>query len=415
MGGASTRVSNAIKGLRGRGHDIFVVTAFPHYPKGNIPLEYRNRAFVVEGDSHVRVFRVWVPALPHEGAKRLVMYVSFTLFSLLSLPFSGKVDVVWALSPNYFSAISGFFYKMLKRVPLVLDVVDLWPEALVSLGVLTSKFLVGLVDAGLMFFYGISDSIITLNEGMRKQILNKVEGANKVFIVGNAVDLAVFKPQKVERLPELRGKFVVMYSGNLGQMYDFDTVLDSAKLLSSHPEIIFVIRGTGERLQELKLKVACLPNVLIYDQIVSVERISEFLNMADVLLLPLKKLKNPETVYPIKLLEYIACEKPVIHCGEGETKRMLSRNKFGLTVEPGDSVSLSRTILNLSDYKEQYSLLRMQGRRFICRNFSIAEMARRLATIFKVQSAIYDVSFDSLLTDNPSQNTQKVQLRNVAC
>jgi hypothetical protein len=74
-------------------------------------------------------------------------------FSLLSLPFSGKVDVVWALSPNYFSAISGFFYKMLKRVPLVLDVVDLWPEALVSLGVLTSKFLVGLVDAGLMFFY----------------------------------------------------------------------------------------------------------------------------------------------------------------------------------------------------------------------------------------------------------------------
>jgi glycosyltransferase involved in cell wall biosynthesis len=378
MGGASTRVSNAIKGLRSRGHRVFVVTALPHYPHGNVPREYRTRAFAVEGDEQVRVFRVWVPPLPHEGAKRLVMYLSFTLFSLVALPFCGKVDVVWALSPNYFSAVSGVFYKMAKRVPLVLDIADLWPEALVSLGVLRSRLLVGLVNAGAGFFYAVSDGIITMNEGMRREILKRVKDPSRVSVVENVADLDVFRPFEVERPPSLRGKFVAMYSGNLGRMYDFDTVLESARELSSFADILFVIRGSGERLLELRRKVRDYGNVLLLDEVVDVKRVSEFLNMADVLLLPMKRLENPETSYPIKLVEYLGCEKPVICCAEGETASLISRSDAGLVVEPERSKDLSDAILKLHTQRDLGEKLGKSGRLLVIENLSPQRIAEKL-------------------------------------
>jgi len=384
MGGASTRVSNAIKGLRSRGHRVFVVTAFPHYPHGDVPREYRTRAFAVEGDEQVRVFRVWVPPLPHVGAKRLVMYLSFTLFSLVALPFCGKVDVVWALSPNYFSSVTGIFYKIVKRKPLVLDVVDLWPEALVNLGFLKSKFLVGIVNVGVDLFYRISDGIITLNSGMKREILRREKDSSKVFIVENVVDLDVFRPLNVERPEFLRGKFVVMYSGNLGPMYDFDTVLEVAKDLSRFEDIVFVLRGSGERLDMIKsgIKEFGLDNVFVFDKVFDVKEVAEFLNMADVLFLPMKKLDNAEVSFPIKLIEYLACGKPVVCCAEGETAKLACESKAGFVVSPSDSKALSEMILKLYSNKDHGGKLGKNGRAFSEECFSHQGMAVKLENFF---------------------------------
>jgi glycosyltransferase involved in cell wall biosynthesis len=384
MGGASTRVSNAIKGLKSRGHQVFVVTAFPHYPHGNVPREYRTRAFAVEGDEQVRVFRVWVPPLPHESAKRLVMYLSFTLFSLVALPFCGKVDVVWALSPNYFSSVTGIFYKMVKRKPLVLDVVDLWPEALVNLGFLKSKFLVGLVNVGVDLFYRVSDGIITLNSGMKREILRREKDSSKVFIVENVVDLDVFRPLNVQRPEFLRGKFVVMYSGNLGPMYDFGTVLEAAKALSGFEDVVFVLRGSGERLDMIKsgIKEFGLDNVFVFDKVFDVKEVAEFLNMADVLFLPMKKLDNAEVSFPIKLIEYLACGKPVVCCAEGETAKLACESKAGFVVSPSDSKALSEMILKLYCNKDHSGKLGKNGRAFSEDFFSHQGMAVKLENFF---------------------------------
>jgi len=391
MGGASTRVSNAIKGLRSRGHRVFVVTAFPHYPHGNVPREYRTRAFAVEGDEQVRVFRVWVPPLPHEGAKRLVMYLSFTLFSLVALPFCGKVDVVWALSPNYFSSVTGIFYKMVKRKPLVLDVVDLWPEALVNLGFLKSKFLVGIVNVGVDLFYRVSDGIITLNSGMKREILGREENPDKVFIVENVVDLDVFRPLDVERPEFLRDKFVVMYSGNLGPMYDFDAVLEAAKNLAKFKDIAFVLRGSGERLERIRsgIKESGLDNVLLFDKVLDVKQVAEFLNMADVLLLPMKKLNNSEISFPIKLAEYLACGKPTVCCAEGETARMVEHSHAGLAIEPNNSELLSKVLLSIYFDKNPSTRTNINGPIFVEAHFSKEIMAKKLEDSFESATSGY--------------------------
>jgi len=48
MGGGSTRASNVVKGLLCRGCGVKVVAAFPHYPHGKVPMEYRGKAVVSE-------------------------------------------------------------------------------------------------------------------------------------------------------------------------------------------------------------------------------------------------------------------------------------------------------------------------------------------------------------------------------
>jgi len=385
MGGASTRVSNAIKGLKKRGHKLTVVAAFPHYPHGKIPQKYGKKALAFENNDDVEVIRVWVPSLPHKGfANRLTMYLSFTLCSLMALPFCGEVDVIWAASPNFFVYISGFIYKILKRASLVLDLVDLWPEALVNLGFLRPSLATSMVSHSVDILYKLCDKITTLHKVMRREVLKRGISSGKIHIVENVVDLEVFHPYKAERSPTLQSRFVVMYSGNLGPAYDFETVLEAARIFAGSDEVAFVLRGSGEYEGEIKKGVESLKldNVLLLTEILNVERVVDFLNMADAFLLPMKHVEKTEASFPLKLLEYLACGKPVICCAEGVSANFVKRSQSGIVVKPRDAKGLvEATSLLLKDEKLRREFGK-NGVDYVSQHFSCDEMGRKLENVF---------------------------------
>ena len=70
MGGAATRMLNAVKGLQNFDHDVILITAFPHYPNGDIPKDLRLKAFSKNKLGKIEIYRVWVPPLPHKGLAR---------------------------------------------------------------------------------------------------------------------------------------------------------------------------------------------------------------------------------------------------------------------------------------------------------------------------------------------------------
>lgn len=385
MGGASTRVSNAIKGLDKRGHELVVVTAFPHYPHGRIPHKYGKKALAFEKKGDAEIIRVWVPSLPHKGfAKRLIMYLSFTFSSLMALPFCGKVDAIWAASPNFFVYISGIVYKIFKGASLTLDLVDLWPEALVNLGFLKASFTASMVNHSVNLLYKLSNAITTLNSSMKREVLKRGIRSDKTHIVENVVDLEIFRPYEVEKPSMLRRKFVVMYSGNLGPAYDFETVLGAARILLENSEVTFVLRGSGEcegeierRLESLKLN-----NVILLTEVLSVKDVIEFLNMADAFLLPMKRVKRTEASFPLKLLEYLACGKPVICSAEGVSANFVQRSQSGIVVKPGDAKSLAEaTSLLLGDEKLRKEFGK-NGVEYVSQRFSCDEMSRKLENVF---------------------------------
>lgn len=387
MGGACTRVLNALKGLKKREADIVVVTAFPHYPHGKIPDHYKRKAFLIEKDKdNTRIVRVWIPSIPHTGfMKRLLLYISFTFSSMIALPFVGKVDVVWAVSPNFFVFPSGALYKLVKRASLVLDVVDLWPQAPINLGYMKMGFVARIAGFVAGFSHKFSDAVVTLHLTMKKEIVKSGVEESKVHVVENVVDADLFRPLKVERPISLEKKFIAMYSGNLGPAYDFESLLEAARILFKHKDIALLLRGDGECRDEIMLQLSNskLGNVHLLTDVVDLAKVVEYLNWADVFLLPMKKVVMPEASLPLKLLEYLSCGKPVISSGEGESANLIQASEAGLTIEPQNPKALARAVLSIAGDEGLRRKMGQSGRQYVYERLSCDKMGEKLYRVFE--------------------------------
>ena len=385
-GGNSTRVLNAIKGLERRKHEITAVVAFPHYPDGIIPPKYGGKALSIEAMGKHRIIRVWMPRLAHSKLfKRLILYVTFIASSLMALPFTKKADIIWAVSPNFFVFFSGIIFKMFKRARLTLDVGDLWPDAVVELEILKPNSLAVKLAAKLArIAYRIADVIIATSPNLRKGIIRYGVEPGKVHVVEEGVDTEIFHPvedvESVKARFKLKGKFIAMYSGNIGPAYDFDTILVAAKILSLHPDIYFIIKGRGECLNDVlrKLRELKLNNILISTELLDFKEISSFINMADVFLLPMKNVY----ILPTKIYEYMACGKPVICCAKGETADLVRSLNVGLVVEPGNPEALAQAILTLYKNRDLLKKLGESGYSYVSKFLSIEKIGSRLERIF---------------------------------
>jgi len=85
--GASTRASNIAKALKMQGCKVVIVSAFPHYPGGNIPDKYQRKILVEEEIEGMKVIRTWVPKLPHSSNfKRVLIHFSFFFIIIICNP-----------------------------------------------------------------------------------------------------------------------------------------------------------------------------------------------------------------------------------------------------------------------------------------------------------------------------------------
>jgi len=391
MGGASNRAWNAALGLKGLGHKVKVIAGFPHYPDGNIPRRYRGKAVVKEYLNGLEVFRVWVPAIPTEGTvKRFLIYFSFMWSSLFAVFWVGKVDGVFYVSPFTSTfVVPGLFHRIVKRAPLILDCGDLWPNSAVDLGFLRSGWLVKIAKFTSYVSYRLADGIAPINDSIKRGILREYKvHEDQVHVVELGVDPKVFRPLPkntnfLERYG-LQNRFVVMYSGVLGPAYDFDIILKAAKILELNKNIVFVIRGDGECKQGIidKMKEYGLSNVVLLGKVESINEVVEHLNLADVFVLPMRKVNVSQTAIPSKIYEYLACGKPIICCAEGELNNLLCKHKAGLTVSTGDFRALSKAILSV--YRDHVKRTEMgeNARKAIVEHFSNQKVGQKLENIF---------------------------------
>src|SRR5438445_9902351 len=103
FGGSSTRAYNASIGLKLMGCNVTVISAFPHYPSGNIPSKYKTKILSVEELDGIKVIRTWVPKLAHSSiSKRIIIHLSFILLSLLGLFYTIIVDIIFVMNPILF-------------------------------------------------------------------------------------------------------------------------------------------------------------------------------------------------------------------------------------------------------------------------------------------------------------------------
>jgi hypothetical protein len=386
MGGGATRAYNVAKGLSKAGCAVTVVSAFPHYPTGNIPKKYRLKPLSIEYEGRLKIIRTFVPALASEGfVKRVLLFVSFMVSSLFALPFVGRVDVVWAANPNIISFYPGLIYKVMKHCPLFQNVDDLWPEALYDLGVSKQSFLARLGEFMAGIAYRLASAITPISPAYVDVITNKYKvDPRKVYVVRAGVDLNRFSYEE-RSVKDEYGKFTVLYIGAFSQAYDFDQVFKAAELLASFSDVKFVIQGGGELANALKSKVEemKLRNVTVVDRIVSREEVARVLGEADALLLPLSGVGSIEMGISSKLYEYQAAGKPILCCSSGQPGHYVSKTTSGIVVKPRDFEALAKAILYLRDNPAVSEKLGKTGRRYVERNLSVEKIGLEMKSVFE--------------------------------
>jgi len=338
-----------------RGHQVVVLTGQPNYPDGRVFDEFRERPRDFDEYQGARIIRV--PMLPRgRGSARLLLnYLTFAVSaSLLGLwRLRGQeFDAILAYEPSPITVgIPAGVFRAFKKVPLVLWVLDLWPETLQAVGVVRSKKLLYLVGKLVASIYKRCDLILAQSNSFVPAIARYAGRGARIEYFPSWPDL-VFDAEDVEaaiEIPANHGGFNILFAGNIGEAQDFPAILAAVERLKGYPDIRWWIVGDGrmagwvaEEIKARKLE-ACVSMLGRYP----VERMPSFFKHADALLVSLKDEPIFALTIPGKLQSYLAAGIPVLAMLNGEGADVIRNANAGLACAAGDAKQLAQAVLEL--------------------------------------------------------------------
>jgi len=398
MGAPAARAAELSRHWARMGHEVTVLTGFPNHPTGAVPPEWRSRLrrlFYRETVDGVQVVRTWLWPLPNRKAhERIRNYASFCLSAAVSGLRLGKPDVLIGSSPQLLVALAGWWLAWWKRVPSVFEVRDLWPESLAAVGAGgEGTFLHRALGAIAGFLYRRADRIVVVTPAFKDHLIRYWHvPAARISIVENGVETDLFRPgpaaMEVRKQLQLEHRFLICYIGTMGMAHGLETLIAAAdELQTALPSAMFLLIGEGaekERIVELAAARG-LNNIQFLGQQPR-ERIPGYVSAADLCLVMLKKTDLFKTVIPTKLLEYMACERPVIVAVDGEARRVVEEAGAGVFVEPENSKELVKAILDLAGNAELRQQMGARGRQYIVDKLSREQTAQDYITVLAALS-----------------------------
>lgn len=281
-GSASMRMGEIAHYLAGEGHRVTVVTGFPNYPGGKVYEGYRMGVFKREvvragereivgakdgemvragsrevakaGEGEVEIIRVPLYTTSHRRSfrHRMVNHISFMLTAIYGgLLARKRPDVIYFYSPPLFLGFTAWVLKKFYRVPTVVEINDLWPQAPIALGIVKNRWVIRMAEGFERFVYNRTDRLFFYSHTHRRTIVDKGIPRDKTEIHPLWVDTEHFKESSERVIAEVRekygldGKFVVMYAGVIGLAQGLDVVVEAARELRGQPDIVFVLIGDG--------------------------------------------------------------------------------------------------------------------------------------------------------------------------
>jgi len=372
VGAPQIRLLAVARELLAAGNRVTVVTAMPNYPLGRVFDGYSRRVLLKETVAGVPVIRTWVRATTASSVPgRLGSYLSFAATSLVGCFRAGRHDVVLVESPPLFLGATAYLFSRLTRARMVLSVSDLWPASAKELGIVTNPLLLAAAERLESFLYRKAYRVAALTEG----IYNAVDGRGSVVLFPNGVDARMFT--KLAAGPGgKRATFV--YTGTHGYAQGLEVIVEAADLLRDRADVEFVLIGDGPdkaRVQALAAERG-LDN-LRFEPSVPVDEMPRILSDARASIVPLRNTPLFRGARPSKIMPALACETPVIFCGEGEAAAILESNACGLVVPPEDPAALAAAVRRLADDPAEAAALGRHGRELVLREFDWSSIVTR--------------------------------------
>lgn len=335
----ATRTYEHCKEWVKQGEEVTVITCTPNFPQGKVYTGYRNRLYQKEIMDDIRVIRVWSYITANEGfLKRTLDYISFSVTSFFAGLFQ-QADIIIATSPQFFTALSGRTLSFWKRKPWIMEVRDLWPESIKTVGAMNENILIRYFEWQEKRCYHSAKKIVVVTDSFKRRLVERGIDSSKIEVVKNGVNRSLFVPvvKDLQLLNELglQNKKIIGYIGTHGMAHKLDFILQCAKGMEGRSNYHFLFLGSGaekRNLLDLKEKLD-LKNVTMLDPVSKLE-VKRYISILDIALINLRKSELFTTVIPSKIFENAGMEIPILMGVNGEAREIIESYHAGVCFEP---------------------------------------------------------------------------------
>ena len=348
------------------GHEVTVITCVPNFPKGKVFDGYKNKLWQKEAIDGIEVIRVWSYIAANKGfVRRTLDFISFSVTSFLAGLFV-KADVIVATSPQFFTALSGRTLSFWKRVPWIMEVRDLWPESIKTVGAMKDNLFIRYFEWEEMRCYRSAKTIVVVTDSFKRTLTARGIDEAKIKVVKNGVDKEMFKPvPKDEALIGelgLEGKKIIGYIGTHGMAHKLDFILDCARNMQGRNDFHFLFIGAGAEREALlaKKEREGITNVTMLDSVPK-DQVVRYISILDLSLINLRKSELFKTVIPSKMFENAGMQIPIIMGVQGEAQEMLEEYGAGLCFEPENEADFNAKLQQLLSDPDLYERCRTGG------------------------------------------------------
>lgn len=358
--------------------NITVICTVPSY-SGVIDSAYKDKRIYEEEYNGINIIRVRVTEFNKKNkisrVKNLLSYFFNAIFVTLKVE---KQDYIFSISqPPILGGILGVIGKWIKGGKFIYNIQDFNPEQTNAVGYSKNKLILKTALALDKFSCKMSNKIIVVGRDMQQTLIKRFYGKivpDNVFINNWINEDAIYplsvnnyKVMEFKEKYDLKNKFIIMYSGNIGLYYDLENIIKVIARFKDRDDIVFAFVGDGtvkSSIENYAIKnnlknVKFIPYQDKKDLIYS-------LNSADVhWVVNAKGIKGVSV--PSKLYGVMASGKPVLGVlDEGSEARLIVEDaECGICSKTGDYEQIYSNINYILNNKEILKVLGENGRKYL--------------------------------------------------
>lgn len=381
--------------------DITVICVVPSY-QGMIEKKYKTQNYYVEMINGVKVLRVSVPEFcKTKKISRIKNILSYFLKAMIATLKVGSQDYVFSVSqPPILGGLLGIWGKWIKYAKYIYNIQDFNPEQMMAVGYFNNKFVLKTMMCFDKLSCRNSDLVITVGRDLVETMDKRFTGKNvpKTIFINNWVDEKAVYPlepsnEKVMAFKQkygLAGKFVVMYSGNIGFYYGLENLIKIIEKFKpgtkteTGQEVVFAFVGSGSMLDYLiEYKKSRKMDQVVFIPYQDKEEVIYSLNAGDVhWCVNAKGIKGVSC--PSKFYGIASCQKPVIGVLEkgSEIRSIIEECGCGLVCNPEDYDRIEENInwFIQNSGSEQFAAMGRKSRDYLIMNLSKGESIDKYKT-----------------------------------
>jgi len=360
-----------------------IATDFNVYSEQTEPPE--NEVFGNGGS--LKIHRLPSPRGLRRGLRaRLQTYLGFVWPAFRygrSLP---RPDLVIGSIQPLFTGIMAERLARRWRVPFLLEIRDLWPDALVAKGAISPLQAWPLHQLA-NYLYGSAARIVSLTPGIKLELLKKGAPANKIDVLPNGFDPQMYQLPAGTR-DQVRAElgwnnhFVAVFTGTHVEVTAVETIVLAAKVLRDQPGIRFDLFGKGQR-KPAAIQLAKelgLSNIHFHDPVPKA-RIPEILAASDAALMTLFKSPLIDIYFENKLIDYMGAGKGILAAMDGMQGELIRRYNAGRVVGSLDHEGLARLVHAAAQAPAELAAMGANGRRFVSEHLLLEDILNRYVTV----------------------------------